>query len=73
MTDLTWNITPLSCRYSCNSYNVTHSVVRRCARKFHSAGEDRSRNKRRAHARPCSYTDRPMATRANARQWVEKR
>lgn len=39
--------------------------------KFHSAGEDRNRNKRRA--RTCSYTGRPMATCAKARQWVEKR
>lgn len=51
MADLTRHITFLSRRYSCNSDNVTHPAMRRCASKFHS--EDRSRNKRRAHARPC--------------------
>lgn len=32
-----------------------------------------TRNKRRAHARTCSYTGRPMATRANARDSESKR
>lgn len=60
-------------------YNVTSNHDRgdecmcMCVSKFHSAGEDHSRNKRRAHARMPSYTRRPMATRVNARQCDEKR
>jgi len=41
--------------------------------KFHSAGEDRSRNKRRAHAQPCSYTGKTNGDRVRTRDSGLKR